>query len=181
MRNIVVPAKAEIHFSHANQSLQRHWIFKLKNLARHLAQFRALSHAEQRTLLAAAAWMPIFWLGLRLLGLPRFQARLERARKPICPAITLPKIQALGELVNIAARHTLGSRTCLTRSLLLGWLLRRRGVQSQLRIGVRLTQGALNAHAWVECEGVPVNDSLDVSAQFASFGELIPLKAFQAP
>ena len=181
MRNIVAPAKAEIHFSHVNQSLQRHWIFKLKNLARHLAQFRALSHAEQRMLLIAAACTPIFWLGLRLLGLPRFQAWLERARKPACPAITLPKIQALGELVNIAARHTLGSRTCLTRSLLLGWLLRRRGVQSQLRIGVRVTQGALDAHAWVECEGVPVNDSLDVSAQFASFGELIPLKAFQAP
>ena len=132
-------------------------------------------------LLTTAACMPIFWLGLRLLGLSRFQTWLERARKPACPAITLPKIQALGELVNIAARHTLGSRTCLTRSLLLGWLLRRRGVQSQLRIGVRLTQGALNAHAWVECEGVPVNDSLDVSAQFASFGELIHLKAVQAP
>lgn len=153
----------------------------MKNLSRHLAQFRALSHAEQRTLLAAATWMPVFWLGLRVLGLPRFQARLERARKPICSAITLPEVQALGELVNIAARHTLGSRTCLTRSLLLGWLLRRRGVESQLRIGVRLRGGALDAHAWVECEGVPVNDSPDVSAQFASFGDLIPLEAFQAP
>ena len=139
----------------------------MKNLADHLVQFSERSYAEQRMLLTAAACMPIFWLGLRLLGLPRFQAQLERARKPICPAITLPKIQALGELVNIAARHTLGSRTCLTRSLLLGWLLRRRGVQSQLRIGVRFTHGALDAHAWVECEGVPVNDRPDVSTQFA--------------
>ena len=122
--------------------------------------------------------MPIFWLGLRVLGLPRFQAWLERTRKPICPAITLPEIQALGEVVNIAARHTLGSRTCLTRSLLLGWLLQRRGVQSELRIGVRFTQGALDAHAWVECEGVPVNDRPDVNKQFASFGKLVPLSAF---
>ena len=129
-------------------------------------------------LLTAAACMPIFWLGLRLLGLPRFQAQLERARKPIFPAITLPAIKELGELVNIAARHTLGSRTCLTRSLLLGWLLRRRGVQSELRIGVRFTQGALDAHAWVECEGVPVNDRPDVSMQIASFGDLVPLSAF---
>lgn len=151
----------------------------MKNLARHLAQYRALSHAQQRTLLAAAAWMPIFWLGLRVLGLPRFQARLERTRMPVCAALTLPEAQALGELVNIAARNTLGPRTCLTRSLLLGWLLRRRGVQSQLRIGVRLTQGALDAHAWVECEGVPVNDRPGVSAQFASFGDLLPLSAFE--
>ena len=153
----------------------------MKILVRHLAQFRALSQVEQRTLLTAAACMPIFWLGLRVLGLPRLQARLERAKKPVCPAITLTEIRALGELVYIAARHTLGPRTCLTRSLLLGWLLRRRGVESQLRIGVRLTQGVLDAHAWVECEGVPVNDRANVSAQFASFGELIPLKAFQAP
>ena len=129
-------------------------------------------------LLTAAAYMPIFWLGLRLLGLPRFQARLERARKLICPVIALPEIKELGELVNIAARHTLGSHTCLTRSLLLGWLLQRRGVQSELRIGVRFTQGALDAHAWVECEGVPVNDRPDVSTQFASFGDLVPLSAF---
>ena len=149
-------------------------------LARRLAQFSALSHAERRTLLAAAAWMPVFWLGLRVLGLPRFQARLERSRMPACAALTLPEARALGELVNIAARNTLGPRTCLTRSLLLGWLLKRRGVQSRLRIGVRLTQGALEAHAWVECEGIPVNDRPDVSAQFASFGDLVPLAAFQS-
>ena len=153
----------------------------MKHLARHLAQFHLLSRIEQRTLLTAATWMPIFWLGLRVLGLPRFQARLERARKPICPAITLLEVQALGELVNIAARHSLGSRTCLTRSLLLGWLLQRRGVQSQLRIGVRVTQGALDAHAWVECDGIPVNDRPNVSVQFASFGDLIQLEAFRAP
>ena len=112
-----------------------------ERLVRHLAQFRALSPAGQRTLLYAAALMPLFWLGLRLLGLPRFQARLQRSTVTRDAAMSLPDIQALGELVNIAARHTLGPRTCLTRSLLLGWLLRRRGVESQLRIGVRLNQG----------------------------------------
>jgi hypothetical protein len=153
----------------------------MKRFARHLAQFRALSRTDQRTLLAAAAWMPIFWLGLRFLGLPRFQARLQRSTVTRDAAMTLPDVQALGELVNIAARHTLGPRTCLTRSLLLGWLLRRRGVESQLRIGVRLTNGRLDAHAWIECDGVPVNDQPDVSTQFASFGDLVPLEAFHAP
>jgi hypothetical protein len=145
------------------------------------AQWRALSFADQRTLLTAAACMPLFWLGLRILGLPRFQARLQRSKVTRGAAMTLPDIQALGELVNIAARHTLGPRTCLTRSLLLGWLLRRRGVESQLRIGVRLNQGVFDAHAWVECSGVPVNDQPDVGTQFASFGDLVPLEAFHAP
>lgn len=153
----------------------------MKRVARLVAQFRALSTADRRTLLVAAACMPVFWLGLRMLGLPGFQAWLQRSRTAMNAAMTLHDMQALGELVNIAARHTLGPRTCLTRSLLLGWLLRRLGVESQLRIGVRLTQGVLDAHAWVEYEGVPVNDRPDVSVHFTSFGDLAPLEAFRAP
>ena len=145
------------------------------------AKWRALSAAHKRTLLAAALWMPLFWLGLRVLGLPRFQARLQRGKAIAGQSMSLSDIQTLGELVNIAARHTLGPRTCLTRSLLLGWLLRRRGVASDLRIGVRLNQGVLDAHAWVEYGGVPVNDQPDVGTQFASFGDLVPLEAFHAP
>ena len=148
-----------------------------------LARLSALSSGQQRALLSAWLWLPFFWLGLRVLGLPRLQAWLQR--RPLAaqsaPALALPEIQALGEAVNIAARHSLFPATCLTRSLLLGWLLRRRCVTSELRIGVRLTQGVLDAHAWVECESVPVNDSPNVSAQFASFGDLIPFKAFKAP
>ena len=152
----------------------------MKHLSRHLARFRALRRADQRTLLAAAAWLPMFWLGLRLLGLARFQARLQRKAVIRGESMTLAQIRALGALVNIAARHTPFPATCLTRSLLLGWLLHRRGVASQLRIGVRLANGALDAHAWVECDGVPVNDEPDVGTHFASFGDLVPLKAFDA-
>ena len=146
-----------------------------------LVKFYNLNAMQKRTLMAAWLWLPLFWLGLRVLGLPRFQAWLLKAPARSALSMPLPLIKALGEAVNIAARHTPFPATCLTRSLLLGWLLRRRNVASKLRIGVRLTQGMLDAHAWVECEGVPVNDRPDVNAQFASFGNLIPLKAFQTP
>ena len=152
----------------------------MNQFSRYLARWGALSRADQRTVLLAGAAMPFFWLGLRVLGLPRFHSSLQRRLVDRNRSMPLADIQALGELVNIAARHTLGPRTCLTRSLLLGWLLRRRGVQSQLHIGVRFTQGVLAAHAWVECEGIPVNDRPDVSTQFASFGDLVPLEAFQS-
>ena len=152
----------------------------MNQFSRYLARWGALSRADQRTVLMASAGMPVFWLGLRVLGLPRFQASLQRLPVASSSSIPLTDIRALGELVNMAARHTLGQRTCLTRSLLLCWLLQRRGVQSDLRIGVRLIQGALQAHAWVECEGIPVNDRSDVSAQFVPFGDLVPLAAFQS-
>ena len=148
-----------------------------------LARFSALTLSQQRMLLAAWFLLPFFWLGLSKLGLARLHALLQRRRLTVNPgsALALPEIQALGEAVNIAARHSPFPATCLTRSLLLDWLLQRRGIWSQLRIGVRLTQGMLDAHAWVECEGVPVNDLPDIATQFASFGDLIPLRAFQAP
>ena len=148
------------------------------------AQFNALNTTQQRALLAALVWLPLFWLGLRMLGLPRFQAWLHRT-SPVpnaaSAAMTLPAMQSLGEAVNIAARHTPFPATCLTRSLLLGWLLHRRGVTSDLRIGVRLTAGTLDAHAWVECGGIPVNDKPEVASDFASFGDLVPAKAFSTP
>ena len=146
-----------------------------------LVQFHNLNAMQKRTLLAAWLWLPLFWLGLRVLGLPSFQAWLLKSPARSALSLTLPVVRALGEAVNIAARHTPLPVTCLSRSLLLGWLLHRRGVASDLRIGVRLTQGKLDAHAWVEYEGIAINDSSDVNAQFASFGNLIPLKAFQAP
>ena len=144
-------------------------------------QFLSLSAMQQRTLLAAWLWLPLFWLGLRLLGLPRFQAYLLQTPVKSLHDMALADIRAQGRAVNIATRYTPFPATCLTRSLLLGWLLQRRGVKSQLRIGVRFKQGVLDAHAWVECDGIAVNDRPDVSAQFASFGDLIPLKAFNAP
>ena len=78
-------------------------------------------------------------------------------------------ILALAEAVNIAARHTPFRITCLSRSLLLCWLLRRRGVSSELRIGVNLSSGSLKAHAWVEYAGQPVNDRADIADEFRPF------------
>lgn len=144
-------------------------------------RFSSLSAAEQRVLITAAIWLPVFWLCLRLLGLSRCLAHIQEMPSGRRAAMTVTEIHALGGLVNIAARHTLGPSSCLTRSVLLVWLLRRRGIESALRIGVRFTQGALDAHAWVEYQDTPVNDQLDVGAQFASFGDLLPLHAFHAP
>jgi len=143
-----------------------------------LRKFIALRPSERCTLLAAGLWMPGFWLGLRLLGLPRFWALLQRVPLAERPQVNFSQVQALSRLVNVAAHRTLGPRSCLTRSLLLGWLLRRRGIPATLRIGVRLVGGSLEAHAWVEYEGQPVNERPDVGLQFASFGDLVSLDTF---
>ena len=153
----------------------------MKRITAYWTKFRALSRAEQRTLLVAMAWLPPVWLGLRILGLCRFQSWLQRDKQTIESILSLNEIDRIATLVNIAALYVPFPATCLTRSLLLGWILRRRGVVSQLRIGVRLTQGVLDAHAWVEYAGIPINDRPDVGEEFAPFAELLPAEAFQSP
>jgi len=64
---------------------------------------------------------------------------------------------------------------CLGRSLVLWFLLRRRGIDAELVIGAGTPRGGeLPAHAWVEVAGEPVNDAFDVRERFGSFGLQLP-------
>jgi hypothetical protein len=49
-----------------------------------------------------------------------------------------------------------GHAACLERSLMLYWHLRRAGVPVAFRMGVQMYP--FLAHAWVEHDGVPIND-----------------------
>jgi hypothetical protein len=56
---------------------------------------------------------------------------------------------------------------CLEQSLALCTLLRRRGVDASLRIGVQPRPFA--AHAWVEAGGRVINEDAEVAATFTTF------------
>ena len=138
-------------------------------ISRYVSIYRALPEREQKVLLASLALLPLFWLGLRLAGLRRFQAWLDRSPVAQRTPLTHTEAAALGVAVNRAANHVFGPVTCLTRSLLLRWLLRRYGTTSDLCIGVRLEQGEFAAHAWVEKDGIPLNDRPEFAARYAIF------------
>lgn len=153
--------------------------------SKRLQQFLALSGRQQRTLLLAWLALPLFQLGLKRWGLARVQAwvvgqPLKAVAQASNGGLTLKEVEGLGFAVNRAAKFPLQKRACLRRSLVLLWLLRRHGVEARLCIGVRFLDGALDAHAWVEWQGHPVNDRADVGHDFASFGELAPLDAFHS-
>ena len=50
------------------------------------------------------------------------------------------------------------SADCLEESLALWWLLRRNGIDPDFRIGVRTITGRFESHAWVEYQGMVLND-----------------------
>jgi hypothetical protein len=143
-----------------------------------VSKFLALTAAEKSLFLSATTLSPFFSLGLRIGGLARFQSWLEPSELASAKSPTIAEVSKLGALVNSAAFHSLAPTTCLTRSLLLRWLLQRRGIQAQLRIGVRSLEGTIEAHAWLEYQGKPINDAHDVAQRFAAFDEEISPKAF---
>ena len=63
-----------------------------------------------------------------------------------------------------------GRARCLEQSLALYVLLRRRGVPAELKLGVQ--PYPFNAHAWVELQGVALNEEPETIQQF------VPLKDF---
>jgi len=78
-------------------------------------------------------------------------------------------------MVRSAAHRTLGRPACLEQSLALWWLLERQGIASSVRIGTRKTDEKFEAHAWVECEGVALNEPEEVHKHYAAFGEEFPI------
>jgi hypothetical protein len=70
--------------------------------------------------------------------------------------------QRIAELANIAGRHGAWQNTCLRQALTVQWWLYRRGLPAQLRIGARRVGNQLDAHAWVELDGVPLAQSREL-------------------
>lgn len=79
----------------------------------------------------------------------------------------LPTVQRLQRLVGIAGRYHLHPMRCLQRALVLQWLLGRRSIRAELRIGARTEAGRLYAHAWLEHDGQPVGEPQGIANRFA--------------
>ena len=76
------------------------------------------------------------------------------------------RVREVASLMAKAARHVPGDYTCLHRSMALWWMLRRRGFDGRLRLGVRKGRTAFEAHAWVEYAGDVLNDDPDVERRY---------------
>lgn len=114
--------------------------------------------------LLARAWFALLAvdLGVRLASFDAVQRFIERYAKA-GGAQTPARLQAL---VRLAARHHLWKMACLPQALALRWLLAREGMLSVVIIGVRKQAGALEAHAWVELDGVALGEPADVRERF---------------
>jgi hypothetical protein len=139
-----------------------------------------LTWAERCSLLQALALLPSLALAVRIMGLIRTRAVLIRL-SPVpssperAPAADEPRVRQVSRMVSAAACHGPYRANCLSRSLALWWLLRREGIPSDLRLGVRKAPGGIEAHAWLERDGRPLNDRHTVSLEYSPFAGAIYL------
>lgn len=133
-------------------------------------RWRRLGANDRAETIRAAVLLPLYALAVRTVTLPRIlemiaARRRRRSRVPLDPAVDL-SVRAVAR----AAVHSPFPSACLTRSLVLMSLLGRRGIATELRIGASLS-GGFAAHAWVESDGVPLNDPASLHRRYAAFPE----------
>jgi len=123
-------------------------------LKRYYSRFAALTLDDR--VLVVRIWLDAVWVKL-LLRTPWRQLLLQPP-----PGIKLredgpagSEIRHLAELVDLS--FTLLPATCLERAFVLQRLLRRHGVATTLRIGVRMDGDLLEAHAWLDHPALPLD------------------------
>lgn len=145
--------------------------------------FWRLSGRSRGIALEAVAALVATWVGLRLAGFTRWKELLVRlvprkanSANPRDPAL-MEIAREVARIQEVAFRHLIFHASCLEQSLVLWWLLGRRGIACELRIGARKEAGRFEAHAWVELGSVVLNDLGEAHRHFAPFdGSIISME-----
>lgn len=117
---------------------------------------------EWRVLIAASCLLPLIAISLRVLDYPRTRNLMgrfvTRAGRGAAPQTQVDRVT---RLVGVAARHGVCRANCLHHALAVWWLLARRGIETNLRIGVRKDHAGFSAHAWIERDGMIIVGGAD--------------------
>lgn len=138
-----------------------------------LRRFSTLERAAQTLFLRAFVMLPLVGFSLKFRGFEATRYTLKKrlsyaARQGDSDSLS-KRIALTAHMVNAADRHGLVHPSCLVKSLTLWWLLGRQGITSQLRVGVRKEGGSFEAHAWVEREGMALNEPEERHCHYAAF------------
>jgi hypothetical protein len=139
------------------------------------ARLRGLPLRDLALLVQAPVLLPLTALALHRYGLLPVQDFVVRlpGRRPGGKELVARRAEAgrLAWIVQVSAAYGPWPANCLQRSLLLWAVLYRRGLRGNLRIGVRRDResGTLSFHAWIEHDGLVLNDRRDIRQEYATF------------
>jgi transglutaminase superfamily protein len=121
------------------------------------------------SLLPTIAFIGVLKLALRLAGFQRTWRWIERvsSRAPLALSVSAEHVRRAEYAVARAAALYPGRALCLERSLTLYFYLRRRGVPVRYLMGSQMYP--FGAHAWVEFDGMVINDVPEHVKRFRPF------------
>jgi transglutaminase superfamily protein len=112
--------------------------------------------------------LAITYAGLELFGFKRLLDHIQWI-VPItgqCSSVSPDAVRTWTLLFSGVAKRMRLPLKCLGRSLALCWILRLRGLEATVHIGVRKEHDELDAHAWVQFGDCVINDVEDVADRY---------------
>ncbi len=129
-----------------------------------------LSWAELWLLAQATVLLSAVRLALKVVTVNRLQGFAEskltaqRKNEPL-------SAERIAWIVRVAAEKGPHYARCLEQSLVLNWLLRRRGVDAHIMFGARKLNEQMEAHAWVEVNGATLDEDEGMYRDFLPINE----------
>ena len=108
---------------------------------------------------------------LRFLPLPGRALWLMRAHRVSQPRRIVPSSEEICRAVDVSSRFVRGA-TCLVKAQAGSAMLNRFGYAAEIKIGVLKQSSNLEAHAWVECDGLVVMGATE--NQYVELSKTIP-------
>ena len=139
-------------------------------------RFWRLSGFERGIVCEATAALPVAWASVRVFGFQIGKAGVRSGLEAKHSEVNAPgSLELAKRIVRLeaatAARLPLRP-TCLEQSLVLCWMLRRRGMKPELRIGARKEAERFEAHAWVELDGAVLDCGGSEHLHFVPFEKI---------
>jgi hypothetical protein len=145
----------------------------LRTLRRKLRTAKSLTWQDWQDLALAWVMLLLVDIGLRTMPFLRLQRLLERTSQGCSLEQYQVDVVRLEHLVGISARNNLYQMTCLRQALALQWMLAKRGVEVELKIGVRKWDDRLEAHSWLEWQEIPIGQTGLVMRRFVPIRNVV--------
>jgi len=119
--------------------------------------------------------LPVVAICLRVFGFRRTYIWLGHMTSffpvaPVSPESAPEKARQIAQrVIFVNQNFSFYQTVCLSESLTLWLLLRRHGIPADFRLGIRTITGRFESHAWVEYDGIVLNDLENANRIYGSF------------
>jgi hypothetical protein len=143
-----------------------------------IKHFWLLPISHKTIFLKIITLVPLVELGVRTIGFKRVFNLLNRFPEKTSDATEKTKLfNKHGFHMHLFQRNFPYLGRCLARSLTAWFLLKKKGIETELKFGMKKENGELLAHAWIEYEGVPLRTDSTAHNEYVAFTDSVIQKS----